>query len=257
MATSKIRMVGLESILIGACGADGVMGEDLVPIGHIVEESALLSFPLPTKTAITDEGALDPDMILLSSGGMKKLNLSTRDMQNSNLILAFGGSENGSGGWDCPTDIYVAERSVQAKSKVYSGVRKVYNLPRILVTAAFNGGFKEKDPGTINLELLVLTPRDASDVALRPIYIDPENISGKVADPVITQSGLATFTIACSTDGSAIKYSITGLDPTGDYGTAYSAEVTITEDVLVRAVATKAENDNSNVVSKIITYAVA
>lgn len=254
MATSQIRLKGLESISIGACGADGVMGDTLVEVGHIKEESAMLEFPLPEITSITDEGELDPDMILVGKNGEKSLKFSTRDIQNDNMILAFGGSENASTGWDAPTTTYIKEQSIQLKSKVINGTRRVYNIPRALMIASFNGLFTEKDPGTIDFNILVLTPRDVSDGALRPVYVDPENVSGKVADSIITQSAINKFTITCATDGSAIKYSITGLDPTGDYGTVYSAEVTITEDVLVRAVATKAANDNSNIVSKIITY---
>jgi len=257
MATSKIRMVGLESILIGACGADGTMGGSLTPLGHFVEESALLSFPLPTKTEIIDEESDEPDMILKNRGGAKTLAFSTRDMSNANLILAFGGAENASSGWDAPTDVHDIERSVKIKSKVYNGTRRVYYIPRASISAAFNGKFNKKDPGTIDFEVDVITPRDAGDVALAPVYINPENISGKVIDPIITQSAVDKFTITCATGGSAMKYSITGLDPTGAYGTAYSAEVTITEEVLVRAVGTLAENDNSNIVSKIITYTAA
>lgn len=251
---SKRRLLGLESIKMGDCGADGAMGGSLTALGHFVQESAILTFPEPDKTEIIDEEADEPDLIILTRSGAKNLVFGTRDMETASLIRAFGGSENVDGGWDAPVETFIKEQSVEIKTKVVNGRRKVIKIPKAAISASFDGKFTKKDPGVINYSIDVLTPRDGSDVALTPVHIDYENISGAVEDPVITQSAVNKFTIACGTAGSTIKYTITGLDPSGEYGQTYTTEVTITEDVLVRAVGTKAGMDNSNVVSKIITY---
>jgi len=92
MSVTKHRLLGIESIKIGACGANGLMGTDLTEIGSLVRETVNVKKDKPDVAKIYVEGADLPDLSVLNDGGALLLSFSTRDIKPANMVKAFGGA---------------------------------------------------------------------------------------------------------------------------------------------------------------------
>lgn len=246
--------IGAHSIEIGAAGDNGVMGSSLTALTPFDRESVHLSLPEPEANPLYDEQSDDPFAILLDKpGDVKSIEFTSSNLTVANLILAMQGEENVDSGWNAPVTFSLFNKSVRIKTMAVDGERFVINIPKAIITGKIDNDLNRKEGIKISFVVKVLSPRDASDNPLVPVYINPETISGKVATPVISQA-TNTVTVTCATGSATIKYTITGLDPLV-YGSTYSTPFAITEDVLVRVIATKTAMDNSNYAQKVCEYA--
>ncbi|MBQ8678912.1 MAG: chitobiase/beta-hexosaminidase C-terminal domain-containing protein, partial [Treponema sp.] len=90
-----------------------------------------------------------------------------------------------------------------------------------------------------------------SEVASAEVeYVAP----GTVGTPKITQDG-NTVTITCATTGATIYYTIDGTAPT-TASTEYTAAITLTKDITIKAFAVKAECTDSAVATQSCTYVI-
>lgn len=85
--------------------------------------------------------------------------------------------------------------------------------------------------------------------------------ANQVKTPVISpdteaQTGDVSVTITCATDGATIRYTTDGTDPTSSIGTVYSGAFTVSCSATVKAIAYKADMDDSEIASQVYTITV-
>ena len=165
---SDIRLVGLESIKIGAVGASGAMGTTLTTIAYTVPDSAHLIVEVPGMTDLFVEESDLPDIQILGTS-KKTIEFATRDMSTSVLVEAFGGSAT-AGAWSAAvTAAVIKERCIEAISKTINGKKLKVQIPRASVK---NGGdlrFSKTESGQITFSCDVLIP--ASSTQISPMVI--------------------------------------------------------------------------------------
>lgn len=89
---AKKNIYGLQSIKMGAKGAGGTMGAELVEISQTVPDSMTLSTEDNTETDFRVEEQDDPIMSIISEYGKKTLAWSSYDVSAANLYKFFGGT---------------------------------------------------------------------------------------------------------------------------------------------------------------------
>jgi hypothetical protein len=113
---TSYRVVGLESIVIGALQSDYHMPTTLTTIAHIVPDSAKLIFENPESTKFYTEESDDVD-VEIQGNTAKTIEFATADMGFANWILAFGGSTSGTA-WSSPvTSTLLTQRAVRITTK--------------------------------------------------------------------------------------------------------------------------------------------
>jgi len=166
---SKYRLVGLESILVGAVNTTTFAmpaTSGYTTISNIVPGTAHLALELPSKNKYFTEDSDYADIVITEEGA-KMVEFATRDMASSIMTLAFGGSYNTTTlVWSAPTDPRgVIEKALRLTSKTYSGAKFRFDIPR----AEFSGGgdlrFSNKgatEPGVINFQAEVMTGENST-----------------------------------------------------------------------------------------------
>jgi len=165
---SDIRLVGLESIRIGAVGASGAMGTTLTTIAYTVPDSAHLIVEVPGMTDLFVEESDLPDIQILGTS-KKTIEFATRDMSTGVLIEAFGGSAT-AGVWSAAvTAAVIKERCIEAISKTINGKKLKIEMPRTSVKTGGDLKFAKTESGQITFSCDVLIP--ASSTQISPMVI--------------------------------------------------------------------------------------
>ena len=162
---SSLRIIGLESIRIGAIGGAKAMGTTLVTVNAIVPDSAHLIFETPGVTDLYVEDEDLPDIQIIGPA-KRTIEFATRDMATGIMIEAFGGSASGTA-WTASTSgsIVAKERCIEAKSKTFGGKYFKIELPRVNVR---NGGdlrFAKTESGQMSWICDVLFPATTPQTA--------------------------------------------------------------------------------------------
>jgi len=165
---SKIRLIGLTSIRIGAIGGTYEMGDTLTTIGAIVPDSAHLIIEPPGVTDLFIEDSDIPDVQILGTS-KKTIEFATRDMGTGVLIEAFGGTVAGTVWSASVTAIVIKESCIEAISKAISGIKLKIAIPRASVHSGGDLRFTKTESGQITFSCDVLMP--ASSGAISPIVI--------------------------------------------------------------------------------------
>lgn len=170
---AKYRIQGFKKIEIGDCGADGAMGVALTEINAIVPDSAHFDVAEPEVTEIFVEGTDEPDIMDIAKGGLKAVNIATRDTSAVNLILFLGGTSVAGPPivWTAPIKTVKKFQSVKLTCKYIEGHATVIAIPKVLVIAKLNGAIKDSDSGAIEAKLKIATPVNAAGAALAPFSI--------------------------------------------------------------------------------------
>ena len=167
---SNIRLIGLESIKIGAVGVTGEMGTTLATISPTVPDSAHLVLEAPGTTDLFVEETDLPDISILGTS-KKTIEFATRDMGSLVLLEAFGGSFNGTlGAWSAPvTAAVIKENCIEAVSKTYNTKKLKIEIPRASVKVGGDLRFSKTESGQITFSCDVLIPSSSTQIA--PIVI--------------------------------------------------------------------------------------
>ena len=167
---SNIRLIGLESIRIGAVGVTGEMGTTLSTISPTVPDSAHLVLEAPGTTDLFVEETDLPDISILGTS-KKTIEFATRDMGSLVLLEAFGGSFNGTtGAWSAPvTAAVIKENCIEAVSKTYNTKKLKIEIPRASVKVGGDLRFSKTESGQITFSCDVLIPSSSTQIA--PIVI--------------------------------------------------------------------------------------
>jgi len=165
---SNIRLIGLESIRIGAVGVTGVMGTTLSTISPTVPDSAHLIIEAPASTDLFVEETDLPDISILGTS-KKTIEFATRDMGTAVLIEAFGGSAAGTVWSAAVTAAVIKESCIEAISKVIKGFQLKIQIPRASVKAGGDLRFTKTESGQISFSCDVMIP--ASSTQISPIVI--------------------------------------------------------------------------------------
>jgi len=167
---SDIRLVGLESVRIGAIGATGAMSTTLSTILKIVPDSAHLIVEVPGMTDLFVEESDLPDIQILGTS-KKTIEFATRDMGGDVLVEAFGGATSATGAvWSAPvTAAVIKERCIEAISKKINGKKLKIEMPRTSVKTGGDLKFAKTESGQITFSCDVLIP--SSSTAISPIVI--------------------------------------------------------------------------------------
>jgi hypothetical protein len=171
---AKFRVLGLEKIEIGNCGADGAMGSSLTEIKKIVPESVIFDTEKPEVIELFVEGVDAPDIQKISKSGLKAVSLKTRDLATGNLELFDGGTTE-TGKYSAPVQTIEKYQSVKVTGKYVSGKRGVLSIPRALVIAKITMPFHKGESGMIEAEMRVATPENATGTALSPWQFEYED----------------------------------------------------------------------------------
>jgi len=165
---SDIRLVGLESIKIGAIPASGAMGTTLTTIAYTVPDSAHLIVEVPGMTDLFVEESDLPDIQILGTS-KKTIEFATRDMSTGVLIEAFGGSAT-AGVWSAAvTAAVIKERCIEAISKTINGKKLKIEMPRTSVKTGGDLKFAKTESGQITFSCDVLIPSSSTQIS--PIVI--------------------------------------------------------------------------------------
>ena len=244
----------INSVSMGTVGDNGAMGASLTEIKHIKKNSVEMDFPELEETGLWDGKSDDPfEIIQNHPESLKSFKCVTTADFVANLILGNGTARDG-GGVDYTTLSDTTKyKSVRLISNAFEGEEMYIDIPKASFRIRPIGSFTRAGDALLEIMFTVASPRDASDEPLKPVDIYPQAASGRVVTPIITVDG-NDFTIASTTDAAVIKYTITGLDPAGTGGVSYTTTVTVTEDLLIRAYATKAGMLDSHYTQVVIDY---
>lgn len=162
------KVIGLESVAIGTINSDGSMANTVTIIDHIIEGSAVIEIDEPTTSNFFVEDASEPD-VSIDKPGAKRIKFSVSDIDNTDLILAFGGTASGASVWKSPTTKYASvEKSIAAKSEIYGTKQMLFEMARCKLKA---GGVLplsgDGPPGRIDFIANVLMPACSSSVPIK------------------------------------------------------------------------------------------
>lgn len=249
----------INSVLIGACGADGAMGSSLTELIYVKKDSVTIDFPEREKTGIYDGKSDDPFTIIRNAPETLK-NMKFMTTRYALATLQLDGWTSDSGNADAPIlSETTNEKSVRFISNAFQGEVLYIDIPRADLEIRPTGTFTNKGELLFEVTVSVISPRDGSDEPLAPVSFDITAADGRVATPVISQDG-NNITITCATSGATIVYTINGLNPlaldsgSARYGTEYSTTFAITGDCQVRAGAYKTDLLDSHLASLVAEY---
>lgn len=164
-------IIGIESVKMGACGANGTMGGTLTAIGLLVPGSVKMVWSETGKTELYVEGVDTPYVSFPDSKRERTVELETRDADPATLASIFGGSV-AADKWSAPTSETPTEQSVELTSKSVGGYHYVVQIPRALVRASMDAPFSAEESANVKVVFDVLLPLDAVDAPLPPITIE-------------------------------------------------------------------------------------
>ena len=164
---SKIRLLGIEQIKIGAISSHGGMPTiiSLATVGYFVPESAHIIIDPPTSTEIMVEDEDTPDLEIL---GNRKISFefATRDFGTKSLILALSGTASGSTIVLLPvTSNVVTEKSVDITSKTINGKALRFRIPRASMKTGGDLKFARSDTGNLTYALNILMPESSTQIS--------------------------------------------------------------------------------------------
>ncbi len=163
---SRFRLVGLESVKVGAVNTTTfAMPSTFTTITNIVPGTAVLALELPTKNKYYVEDSDYPDIVMTEEGA-KMVEFSTRDMDESYMLLGFGGTIPSTLVWNAPTASRgVVEKALELVSKNYQGNQFKYEIPRAEFSAGADLRFSNKganEPGVLNFQAEVLVGENST-----------------------------------------------------------------------------------------------
>ena len=164
---ARYRVLGLEKIEMGDCGANGAMGSSLSEIGKIVPESVIFETTEPEILELFIEGVDAPDLQRIAKSGLKSVSFKTREVTPANLAI-FDGGEVDTGVYSAPVETIEKYQSVKITGKYVEGNRGVLSIPMALIIAKVTMPFHKKESGMIEATARVATPENAQGVALSP-----------------------------------------------------------------------------------------
>jgi hypothetical protein len=157
---SKYRLVGIQSIVFGSVlNTTTWSNTGTLRVLNLVPSTAKMAIAVPTKSKYYVEDSDYPDVVLAEAGD-QIVEFSTRDMHNSFMKLAFGGTTNGTLTYLAPTEpVGVVEKSIQLISKPISGQKFTFTIPRAEVSAGAELRFSNKgagEPGGLSFSCNIL-----------------------------------------------------------------------------------------------------
>jgi hypothetical protein len=162
---AEMRALGLTSLKMGTCGANGTQGTTLTQIGAIVEGTAILSSDAPDQFEDRVEGYMNPVMVVALNLGKTQIAFSIKDTNSSNLLKFFGGSTAASK-WTAATTPAIITQSLEivTKPNKLSLNGQKFEFPAVQVISKWNAPFKKDGPAQLDIVCTVLSPVNGSGV---------------------------------------------------------------------------------------------
>ena len=152
------HLVMFESVRIGALGTTGIMGTTLSTISNIVPDSAVLVFEEQDVTDFYVEDSDYPE-IQVQATAVRSIEFATYDVDNTEMIMAFGGTSSTTTIWHAPyTTTAISEKSIEMISKTYGGKKIKIEIARGTLRASAELKFARSAPGQINFKATVMKP---------------------------------------------------------------------------------------------------
>ncbi|GAB1464042.1 hypothetical protein [Pedobacter sp.] len=154
----------LESLKMGAAGANGVMGTTLADIFKIAAGSVTFDWPEPTTTDITAEEDSSA-WVSLEEKQPKKISFESQDMSLEAVKVAFGGSITTTK-LTPGINFTIPPQSLEIITRALQGSKAKWSFPLVQVIASLTGTLQKSDLLRIKFSVTILQPTNASGVAL-------------------------------------------------------------------------------------------
>ena len=246
--SKKKRLIGIQHIFVGEVLETGLMPDlsAMTEIGTILPDSASIAKEDDTVTDLKAQETGEVDISILSELGAQSAVFNTRDFNQTNLVLAFGGSMV-NGKWNEPVDAFRGrEKSVKIIGRSVDGLHFVVDMPKTKMTAKMIGELPESESASIQFTMKKLTPiNETTSVKQSPLqkYSQPQAPSFGIVDDTAKSflfDYVPSFEVATeyeySTDGGSIWADVTVNPITGLTATAIG-------DLLVRVKAVVTGDD--------------
>lgn len=161
MATA---VYSLESVKMGAAGANGVMGSSLSDITQIAAGTLTMNFPEPTKTDIIPEEG-ETAFVSLKEAQSKTIEFESLNMDVDALAVLFGGAVV-TGTFTPGASFSMPDQSFQFTTRVLSGKKQTWKFPKVSVSGSFSGSLSKTDVLKLKYTITVLQPYDVEGAAL-------------------------------------------------------------------------------------------
>ncbi len=154
----------LESLKMGAAGANGVMGETLAAIAKIAAGTVTFDWPAPNETPLTAEEDSSP-WVTLEEKQPKKITWESQDLSLESLKVAFGGTIATSK-LTPGINFQIPNQSLEIITRRLQGNKTKWSFPLVQVFATITGNLQKSDLLRLQFTATILQPVDAEGVAL-------------------------------------------------------------------------------------------